>query len=104
MTGFRAPRHYGFELVDAEQVTAAATIPRQSKIYSESNQSDFSRFFGELSPLQSLAIYRQTLGVKRWRIFRRTLHGTSGIDDVFSAAHGFLARAGARAVAEGKDA
>jgi hypothetical protein len=31
---------------------------RQSKIYSESNQSDFSRIFGALSSMQSLAIYR----------------------------------------------
>jgi hypothetical protein len=29
-----------------------AKIARQSKIYGESNQPDFSRFFGELSPMQ----------------------------------------------------
>jgi hypothetical protein len=45
-----------------------ANIARQSKIYGESNQPCFPRFFGELSPKQSLAIYRQTLGEKRRRI------------------------------------
>jgi hypothetical protein len=67
MAGFQECRHYGFKLVDAEHARSRATIPRQSKIYGESNQSDFSRIFEELSRPQSLAIYRKTLGVKRWR-------------------------------------
>jgi hypothetical protein len=65
MAGFRTRRHYGFELVDAEQARQRDTISRQSKIYGESNQLYFPRFFGQLSPKQSLAIYRQTLGEKR---------------------------------------
>jgi hypothetical protein len=66
--GFPTRRHYGFELVDAEQARGRATISRQSKIYGESNRGYFPRFFGELSPKQSLAIYRQRLGEKRRRI------------------------------------
>src|SRR3981189_1374927 len=38
-----------------------AECRHQSKIYAESNQSDFSRIFGELSSMQTLAIYRQLL-------------------------------------------
>jgi hypothetical protein len=68
MAGFQRPRHYGFELVDMERAHGCATISRQSKIYSESNHRPFPRFFGELSPKQSLAIYRQALGEKRRRI------------------------------------
>jgi hypothetical protein len=34
---------------------------RQSKIYTESNQRDFSRISGELSSKQTLAIYRRLL-------------------------------------------
>jgi hypothetical protein len=33
----------------------------QSKIYTESNQSDFSRIFGDLTSMQTLAIYRRLL-------------------------------------------
>jgi hypothetical protein len=33
----------------------------QSKIYTESNQSDFSQIFAELSSMQTLAIYRRLL-------------------------------------------
>src|ERR1700732_1542837 len=82
---------------------AIAPAARQSKIYGESNQSDFSRIFHKLSSMQSLAIYRGLLvqshcGIDRNRFER------DGSRDVFSAAHGILARAGARAVAERKDA
>jgi len=35
--------------------------PHQSKIYTESNQSDFSRIFGELISMQTLPIYRPLL-------------------------------------------
>jgi hypothetical protein len=38
-----------------------AECRHQSKIYTESIQSDFSRIFGELSSMQTLAIYRQLL-------------------------------------------
>jgi hypothetical protein len=65
MAGFRMRCHYGFELVDTERTAHRATIARQSKIYGESNQPYFRRFFRELSPKQSLAIYRQRLGEKR---------------------------------------
>src|SRR5438105_1283416 len=41
--------------------THRACGPRQSKIYSESNQSDFLRIFAGLSSMQSLAIYRGLL-------------------------------------------
>jgi hypothetical protein len=68
MAGFRARHHYGFELVDVEHAGSRAAISRQSKIYGESNQPYFPQFFRELSPKQSLAIYRQTLGGKRRRI------------------------------------
>jgi hypothetical protein len=68
MAGFRTRRHYGFELVDAEQARRRAAISRQSKIYGESNRRYFARFFAKLSPKQALAIYRQTLGEKRRRI------------------------------------
>jgi hypothetical protein len=33
----------------------------QSKIYTESNQSDFWRIFGDLTSMQTLAIYRRLL-------------------------------------------
>jgi hypothetical protein len=33
----------------------------QSKIYTESNQPHFSQIFGDLSSMQTLAIYRQLL-------------------------------------------
>jgi hypothetical protein len=103
--GFPTRRHYGFELVDAEQARRRATISRQSKIYGESNRPNSSRFFGELSPKQSLAIYRQALGEKRRRIDARRLEGRSRErKDVLSIADGILARAGARAVAEGQNA
>jgi hypothetical protein len=44
----RTPRHGGRR-------------PHQSKIYAESNQSDFSQFFAELISMQTLAIYRPLL-------------------------------------------
>src|SRR5437764_8537734 len=76
--------------------------PRQLKIYGESKGPDLLRIFSALSPMQSLAIYRGLLigiscGIDRNRL------GRSGSRDVFSAAHGVLAGAGARAVAAGQD-
>ena len=45
----------------ALRVVAAGEGPHQSKIYAESNQSDFSQFFVELISMQTLAIYRPLL-------------------------------------------
>jgi hypothetical protein len=36
-------------------------IPYQSKIYTESNHSDFGQIFGDLTSMQTLAIYRRLL-------------------------------------------
>jgi hypothetical protein len=36
-------------------------IPHQSKIYTESNHSDFWQIFGDLTSMQTLAIYRRLL-------------------------------------------
>jgi hypothetical protein len=44
----------------AEQVFRACA-PHQSKIYAESNRSDFLRIFGGLSSMQTLAIYGRLL-------------------------------------------
>jgi uncharacterized protein DUF5330 len=58
--GFPLTHRYGFELVD----TAGCSRSRPSieNLPGESDAADFSRNFGELSPLQSLAIYREWLG------------------------------------------
>src|SRR3984957_5749290 len=45
----------------AGRLAAAGEGPHQSKIYAESNQSDFSQFFAELISMQTLAIYRPLL-------------------------------------------
>jgi hypothetical protein len=59
--GFPQTPRYGFEMVDAP---GAAFLSRkhQLKIYTESNESNFSRIFGELISMQTLAIYRPLLG------------------------------------------
>jgi hypothetical protein len=59
--GFPASIRYGFEMVDALRAAISRRNRHQSKIYTESNQSHFSRIFGDLSPMQTLAIYRQLL-------------------------------------------
>jgi hypothetical protein len=103
---FLASRAYGFEMVDASAAHFWGRNSHQSKIYTESNHSDFPRIFAGLISMQTLAIYRRLLvrdrlrGIKRNGIKKRRL----GSRDVFSAPHGVLARAGARAVAKGKDA
>jgi hypothetical protein len=75
----------------------------QSKIYTESNQSDFPRIFGGLTSMQTLAIYGRLL-VRRLRDqLQREQERRPGSRDVFSASHGILARAGARAVAQGEN-
>ena len=43
----------------------------QSKIYTESNQSNFSQIFGELTSMQTLAIYRRLLVRDRLREINR---------------------------------
>jgi hypothetical protein len=59
--GFPAPTGYGFERVDAANARLFAGIRHQSKIYTESNQSNFRLIFGDLTSMQTLAIYRQLL-------------------------------------------
>jgi hypothetical protein len=60
--GFPEPALYGFESVDAGRASDfTARIGHQSKIYTESNESEFSRIFGALSSMQTLAIYRRLL-------------------------------------------
>jgi hypothetical protein len=45
----------------AEATRYFAENRHQSKIYTESNHPDFSRVFGELTSMQTLAIYRRLL-------------------------------------------
>jgi hypothetical protein len=52
---------YGFEMVDESLAAIVSRISHQSKIYTESNQSDFPRIFTELISMQTLAIYRRLL-------------------------------------------
>src|SRR3954452_7263779 len=85
-------------------------IRHQSKIYTESNQSDFSQIFGDLTSMQTLAIYRRLL-VRTARSTatvadqpQREPNRRPGSRDVFFASHGVLARAGARAAAQRQDA
>jgi hypothetical protein len=53
---------YGFGKVDATKCGAfAANHPHQSKIYTESKESNFLQIFGELISMQTLAIYRRLL-------------------------------------------
>src|SRR3979411_3129734 len=92
----------------AQPPRAAAESRHQSKIYTESNHSDFSQIFGDLTTMQILAIYRQLLVKDRLRDHRNGCE-VSQRDrkrrkrDVFPAPHGILARAGARAVAQRED-
>src|ERR1700676_1855629 len=81
----------------------------QSKIYAESNHSNFSRILEDLTSMQTLAIYR--------RLLVMTARSTATVAisiatrsqrrpesrDVFSASLGVLGRAGARAVAQGQN-
>src|SRR5260370_40626521 len=85
-SGVQAPRRY------------------QSKIYIESNQKDFQPIFGEFTSMQTLTIYRRLLvRSKRRHQPQFNQKKSPGSRDVFPASHGILARACARAVAEGKD-
>jgi hypothetical protein len=58
---FPCRRPYGFEMVDAPSASPWRAKAHQSKIYAESNQSDFRQFFAELISMQTLAIYRALL-------------------------------------------
>jgi hypothetical protein len=66
MAGF-----HGRRLMVSNWWTRRAVTKRQWKIYGESSEMNSRRFFDELSPLQSLAIYRQWLGENRWRTTAR---------------------------------
>jgi hypothetical protein len=77
----------------------------QSKIYTESNQSDYRQIFAGLTSMQTLALYRRLLVRDRLRDQPlRNQKRRPGSRDVFSASDGILARAGARAVAQREDA
>ena len=62
--GFPASPRYGFERVDARRAALLQRNRHQLKIYTESNESDFSQIFADLSLMQTLAIYRQLLAKK----------------------------------------
>jgi hypothetical protein len=103
--GFPARIGYGFEMVDRRGTRHFAEIRRQSKIYTESIQSDFMQIFSDLTSMQTLALYRRLLVRDRLRksIAIEPKKRRPGSRDVFSASHGILARAGARAAAQGED-
>ncbi|HEY0912032.1 MAG TPA: hypothetical protein VGD75_17565 [Bradyrhizobium sp.] len=61
MTGFRAGGLMVSKWWMRQRVGPASESPHQSKIYTESNQSDFAQIFGELISMQTLAIYRPLL-------------------------------------------
>jgi len=59
--GFPERAGYGFERVDVAAPDFLRKNRHQSKIYTESNQSDFSQIFDDLTSMQTLAIYRRLL-------------------------------------------
>ena len=61
--GFPERNRYGFEMVDARGTGPwfSRKSPHQSKIYAESNQAGFPQVFGDLTSMQTLAIYRLLL-------------------------------------------
>jgi hypothetical protein len=61
MTGFRAGGLMVSKWWMRQRVAPSRESPHQSKIYTESNQSDFTPIFGELISMQTLAIYRPLL-------------------------------------------
>jgi hypothetical protein len=70
MVNVRFPERsgYGFEMVDAPAHPLAFTESRhQSKIYTESNRRAFPQIFGDLTSMQTLAIYRRLLIKSRLR-------------------------------------
>jgi hypothetical protein len=59
---FPARSIYGFEMVAASPAGAFGRAgPHQSNIYAESNHSGFQRIFGDLTSMETLAIYRGLL-------------------------------------------
>jgi hypothetical protein len=58
---FPASIRYGFKRVDVLQAAFRRENHHQLKIYTESNESHFRRIFGDLSAMQTLAIYRRLL-------------------------------------------
>jgi hypothetical protein len=55
---FRAASIYGFEMVDARARTNFhAIVAHQSKIYAESNHSNFGKIFGRFTSIETLRIY-----------------------------------------------
>jgi hypothetical protein len=103
--GFPARIGYGFEMVDGRDTGHFTEIRHQSKIYTESIQWVFTQIFGDLTSMQTLALYRRLLVRDRLRksIATEPKKRRPGSRDVFSASHGILARAGARAAAQGED-
>ena len=96
---------YGFEMVDARADPLFRVRRHQSKIYAESNHSNFRRIFDEFSSMQTLAIYRRLiLRSKPAGQPQQDQKKRPGSRDVLSASHGVLARAGARAAAQRQDA
>jgi hypothetical protein len=61
MPGFQRDQAYGFEIVAAPNTRSEVGDPHQSKIYAESNRSDFLQIFDGLSSMQTLAIYGRLL-------------------------------------------
>jgi hypothetical protein len=60
--GFPQHLRYGFEMMDVCGHIRSITGSRhQSKIYAESNLSDFSQIFRDFTSIQTLAIYRRLL-------------------------------------------
>jgi Family of unknown function (DUF5330) len=75
--GFPAPAGYGFEMVDGPGPRIVAENRHQSNIYAESNQSDIRQFFGDLTSMQTLAIYRRLLVKDELRDRPHRLRGPS---------------------------
>jgi hypothetical protein len=65
--GFPARSRYGFERVDRRDTRHFTEIRHQSKIYTESIQSNFPQIFGDLTSMQTLALYRRLLVRDRLR-------------------------------------
>jgi hypothetical protein len=104
MPGFRRGQLW-FRNGNGRGASLLAESRHQSKIYTESKQSGFSanfrqiNFNGNTCDLSTPASQEMNCEINRNETKRRP-----GSRDVFSASHGILARACARAAAQGKDA
>src|SRR5258708_11468701 len=76
---FPKPGGYGFEMVDAPGACFFSESRHQSKIYTESNRSNFPRIFGDLTSMQTLAIYRRLLVQNQLRNHRNETKETAGV-------------------------